>query len=84
MLANYRPDLASNLSQLDAVHFYKREILEENVRHGVGLICYGLIGAIDGLLDSTMYGLSEIAEDLSFGGTRILYRFQDGIQRGKG
>ena len=78
-----RPDLGRNLVQLDAVHFYQRMKIEENVRHMVGVPSYAVIGFIDGLLDSIGYGLSEIAEDITFGVTRVIYRAGDGIKRGR-
>lgn len=78
-----RPDLARGLVQLDAQHFYKRMLIEENARNFVAVPAYAIIGVIDGLLDSIGYGISEIAEDITFGVTRTIYRAGDGIKRGK-
>lgn len=82
-LAIIRPDLGRHLAQEDAVHYYKREMVAERTRHAVGLLAYGLIGVVDGLLDSLGYGVSEIAEDITYGVTRTIYRAGDGIRRGK-
>jgi len=82
-LAAYNPRLAGQLANLDANHFYQRERVEEAARHAIGLFAYGLIGLVDGLADSAFYGLSELTEDVTFGVTRTIYRFKDGIQRGK-
>lgn len=67
----------------DEEHFARRMEIEENVRHGIGMIGYGIIGAVDGVIDTVSFGVGEIAEDIAFGITRVIYRIRDGIQRGK-
>jgi hypothetical protein len=82
-LAMIRPDLARGLVQVDAQHFYKRMLIEENARNIVAVPAYAIIGVIAGLLDSVGYGASERIEDITFGVTRCIYRAGDGIRRGK-
>ena len=81
-LALVRSDLAQAIQNRDAEHFYQRSYVEENVRHAVGLFAYGFIGAIDGLLDSAGYGLSEIVEDITFTIARTARKFREGLDRG--
>ena len=67
----------------DQQHYMTRMNLEENLRHYAALPIYGAVGIVDGILDGVIFGATEIAEDLSFGLTRIVYRFKDGWERGK-
>lgn len=82
-LAQYRPDLAQNLANLDMRHYHQRMIVEEFARNSVALPAYAIIGVIDGIIDSTGFLVSEVVEDVAFGVTRTIFRFKDGIVRGK-
>ena len=82
-LAQYRPDLAQNLANLDMHHYHQRMIVEEFARNSVALPAYAIIGVIDGIIDSTGFLVSEVVEDVAFGVTRTIYRFKDGISRGR-
>jgi hypothetical protein len=81
-LAAVRADLAREIMQRDAEHFYQRSYVEESARHAVGLFAYGLIGFVDGIADSVGYGISELVEDVTFTAARTARKAIDGIQRG--
>jgi hypothetical protein len=64
-------------------HYEKRMDLEEGFRHILGLPVYGLIAGIDAILDAVGFGISEIAEDITFTTGRIIYKSKDGWERSK-
>lgn len=66
-----------------ARNFETRKGLEETARHGVGLIAYGLIGLVDGVIEAACYGVAEIAEDATFLASYTLRRLKEGWERGK-
>ena len=72
-----------NLYARDQQHYITRMNLEENLRHISATPIYGAVGIADGILDGLIFGATELAEDISFGITRIIYRFRDGGERGK-
>jgi hypothetical protein len=82
LLQNLHPVKAKILGHVQRDNFIDRQAIAEKNRHGVAFLAYGLFGLIDGALDATFYAASEIAEDVAFGVSRIIYRSQDGWKRG--
>ena len=68
---------------LEQTHFEHRLDAKEGIYQPIGLVAYGFIGAVDAVVDSVFYFLGEMAEDVSFGSSRIIFRIQDGWKRGR-
>lgn len=68
---------------IEQTHFNHRLDAKEAVSQPIGLVAYGVIGAIDAVVDSAFYLIGELTEDVTFGVSRIVYRAESGWNRGK-
>lgn len=81
-LAQVRSNLAFEIERRSTRHEYQRQFVEESARHAIALPAVGLLGIADGALEAVGFGLSEIAETLSYTVVRTVRRFKEGVERG--
>lgn len=82
-LARVRSDLALVVEGVSMQHEYERQRIEEGARHVIALPAVALLGVADGALEAVGYGISELAETITYTITRTARRVKEGFERGR-
>lgn len=67
----------------DNLYYDHRTETARKTRHLTGTAGYAIVGAVDGVIDSIVYGIGELAEDATYLVSRVNTRAREGWYRGK-